>query len=74
MEELVSREELIIAMRMNPGASLAVLGCVLTASRSAVVSCVHKLARRGEVEKGCDGHWRLKTKETEPSPLQPSPS
>jgi DNA-binding IclR family transcriptional regulator len=67
-------QQLLTAMRLNPGASLAVLGAALAASRSAVVSRLHKLARRGEVEKGRDGHWRLKTKEAEPRPMEALPS
>lgn len=56
-----------MAMQTSPGASLAVLGLSLGVSRSAIVSRLHKLARRRTVAKGHDGHWRIATWEPEPS-------
>jgi hypothetical protein len=57
-----------MAMQLNPGASLSTLGSAIKASRSAVVARIHRLARRGGVTKGADGHWRVATSEPEPQP------
>jgi DNA-binding IclR family transcriptional regulator len=66
-------EQLLVAMQAHPGASLSVLGTAVGATRSAIVSRLHKLSRRGTVAKSRDGHWRIATREPEPHPSQPSP-
>jgi DNA-binding IclR family transcriptional regulator len=56
---MMAEQQLLTAMQAHPGASLSVLGSVVGASRGAIASKLHKLARRGTVAKSRDGHWRL---------------
>jgi hypothetical protein len=52
--------ELLEAMQGHPGASVAKLAAIAGCAKSRALWRLHALADRMEIEKGPDGHWRLK--------------
>jgi hypothetical protein len=75
----VAEENLLIAMRQNPGLTERALANAAKASRSATSERLKRLAAAGTVEKDRAGRWKLTGTEAppageEPRPFQPSPS
>ena len=54
-----AEKRLLTAMRDNPGLSVNALASAANASRSATGERLRQLGRRGVIEKGGDGRWRL---------------
>ena len=59
-------------MRDNPGLSVNALANAANASRSATGERLRQLGRRGVIEEGGDGQWRLTGEEARPTEASPS--
>ena len=67
-----AEQRLLAAVRANPGLSVNALAKAANASRSATGERLRQLGRRGVIEKGGDGRWRLAGEAAGPTQAPPS--